>query len=403
MNAVGIDVSKGKSMVAILQPGDQIVAAPHEVSHTKEELVRLVKRLKELPGETRVVMEHTGRYYAPIASQLRQAGIFVSVINALLIHKYGDNSIRNVKTDRKDAVKLAKYALDRWSDLSIYTPEDENRSLLKMYSRQYNKYMKVRVMLKNNLISITDQAFPGINMLFSSPVRDDGHEKWVDFAAKFWHCGEVAKLSQRIFKDRYEKWCKRNGYRYSNDAAEKIYLAAKEEISVLPANTTTKFLITQAIEQLNAVTVTLTAVRREMRQLASLLPEAELVGQMHGVGPTLGPQLIAEIGDVQRFHNKKALVAFAGIDAPPYQSGSFEAKKRAISKRGSPALRKVLFQTISGILRLGSPESEIYQYLVKKRGEGKHYYVYIMAGANKFLHIYYARVTEYLSGLGDAA
>jgi len=128
-----------------------------------------------------------------------------------------------------------------------------------------------------------------------------------------------------------------------------------------------------------------------MRRLASLLPEASVVGQMYGVGPTLGPQLIAEIGDVRRFHSKKALVAFAGIDAPPYQSGSFEAKKRAISKRGSPALRKVLFQTICGILRLGSPDSEVYQYLAKKRAEGKHFYVYIMAGANKFLRIYYAR------------
>jgi len=403
MNAVGIDVSKGRSMVAILRPGGEMIARPYEISHTEDGLAQLVTRLKGLPGETKVVMEHTGHYFEPIARSLHEAGIFVSVVNALLIHQYGNNSIRKVKTDRKDAVKLAKYALDRWAELPAYTAEDENRRMLRIYNRQYNQYTKIKVMLKNNLIALLDQTFPGVNTLFSSPAREDGHEKWVDFAAKFWHCQEVTKLSERAFKERYAKWCKRNGYRYADDAAGRIYAAAQSQVGVLPANAATKYLVAQAIKQLNAVAGTLAAVGREMRRLASLLPEAAVVEQMYGVGPTLGPQLIAEIGDVRRFHSKKALVAFAGIDAPPYQSGNFDAKKRAISKRGSPALRKVLFQTICGILRLGSPDSEVYQYLAKKRAEGKHFYVYIMAGANKFLRIYYARVTEYLRGLDSAA
>ena len=38
-------------------------------------------------------------------------------------------------------------------------------------------------------------------------------------------------------------------------------------------------------------------------------------------------------------------------------------------------------------------------FLDKKRAEGKHYYVYMIAGCNKFLRIYYARVSEYLNSL----
>ena len=60
MNAVGIDVSKGKSMVAIVQPFGVVVAEPFEVSHNAEELKKLVERLKLLSGETKVVMEYTG-------------------------------------------------------------------------------------------------------------------------------------------------------------------------------------------------------------------------------------------------------------------------------------------------------------------------------------------------------
>ena len=118
---------------------------------------------------------------------------------------------------------------------------------------------------------------------------------------------------------------------------------------------------------------------------------------MRGIGPVLGPQLMAEIGDVRRFERKQSLVAFAGIDAPPFQSGSFEAHNRRISKRGSPALRKVLFQIMDVILKTASEGDQVFQYLDKKRAEGKHYYVYMMAGANKFLRIYYAKVKESLT------
>ena len=45
-----------------------------------------------------------------------------------------------------------------------------------------------------------------------------------------------------------------------------------------------------------------------------------MVMRIFGVGPSLGSQLMAEIGDVRRFHSKTASVAFAGIDASPYQS-----------------------------------------------------------------------------------
>lgn len=114
MNAVGIDVSKGKSMIAAMRPFGEVVISPYEVYHTVSELSELAKRLKSLDGETRVVMEYTGNYHVPIAKVLQDAGIYVSIVNAMLVHDYGNNSLRRAKTDKKDAVKLANYALDHW-------------------------------------------------------------------------------------------------------------------------------------------------------------------------------------------------------------------------------------------------------------------------------------------------
>ncbi len=131
MNAVGIDVSKGKSMVAIVQPFGIVVAEPFEVSHDGQSLSELVERVKRLPGETKVVMEYTGTYYEPIANALHNAGIFVSVVNPLLINDYDTNRVRKVKTDKKDAFKIANYALNKWSELREYIPAEAREKRLK--------------------------------------------------------------------------------------------------------------------------------------------------------------------------------------------------------------------------------------------------------------------------------
>ena len=399
MNCVGIDVSKGKSMIAVMRPFGEVMISPFEVQHTASELSELAKLLKSLDGETRVVMESTGNYHTPVAWLLHDAGLYVSVVNAMLVHDYGNNSLRRAKTDKKDAVKLANYGLDHWLTLPRYVPEEDTRLLLKNCYRQYQQYSKVQTMLKNNLISLLDAVFPEVNRLFNSSPRADGSEKWVDFVSTFWHCQCVSTLPLKSFSARYLKWCRKHGYYFSQEKAFEIHSKAQSCIGVMPRNETTKLLVQQAIAQLKATSAALAALKQEMQSLAASLPEYPVVMEMFGVGSTLGPQLMAEIGDVRRFHSKKALVAFAGIDAPPYQSGQLEVRSRSISKRGSSALRRTLFLVMSVILQRSPADEPVYQFMDRKRAEGKPYRVYMMASANKFLRIYYATVKQYLDSL----
>ena len=155
----------------------------------------------------------------------------------------------------------------------------------------------------------------------------------------------------------------------------------------------------QAVFQLRATSAALAALKQEMQSLASTLPEYPVVMDMFGVGPSLGPQLIAEIGDVRRFYSKKALVAFAGIDAPPNDSGDVTGRHKRMSKVGASSLRRTLFLVMSVYLRRAPLDEPVYQFMDKKRAEGKPYRVYMMASANKFLRIYYATVKAYLESL----
>ena len=399
MNSVGIDISKGRSTVAVMRPFGEVVISPFEVRHTGSELSELARRLKSLDGETRVVMEATGNYHAPVAWLLHDAGLYVSVVNAKLVHGYGNNDLRHVKTDRKDAVKLANYGLDRWLTLPRYVPEEDTRLLLKSCYRQYRQYSKVQTVLKNNLISLLDTTFPNANRLFNSPVRADGSEKWVDFVAEFWHCGCVCERSEKAFLNKYQRWCRKNGYNFSEEKALYIYSEAGGHIGVMPKSETTKLLVEQAVSQLRATSAALATLRQEMQSLASQLPEYPVVMEMFGVGPALGPQLMAEIGDVRRFYSKKALVAYAGIDAPPNDSGDVTGRHKNMSKVGASSLRRTLFLVMSVYLQTAPLDEPVYQFMDRKRAEGKPYRVYMMASANKFLRIYYATVKTYLDTL----
>ena len=125
--------------------------------------------------------------------------------------------------------------------------------------------------------------------------------------------------------------------------------------------------------------------------------------EMYGVGESLGPQLMAEIGDVRRFERKQSLVAFAGIDPAPSESGNYCSRSNRTTKRGSPYLRRTLFNIMTVHLQRAPADEPVFQFMDKKRAEGKPYRVYMMAFANKFLRIYYATVKAYLESLEHTA
>ena len=401
MNAVGIDVSKGKSTVTIRRPGDVVLMPPRDIPHTKSAINELIKQIQSLNGETKACMEHTGRYYEPLAAWLSDAGIFVSAVNPVLIRDFADDSLRSPKTDKADSKKIARYTLDRWAKLKQYGSMDKTRNQLKTMNRQFSFFMAQKTAMKNNLIALLDQSYPGANDLFDSPARSDGSQKWVDFVYTYWHVDCVRGKSLSAFTEHYRKWCKHKGYNFSAEKAEKVYEASCDLIAVFPKDDNTKMLIRQAVAMLNTASETVENLRIKMDETASALPEYPVVMAMNGVGSTLGPQLMAEIGDVTRFTHREALTAFAGVDPGKNDSGKHVQKSVRTSKKGSPHLRRTLFQIMDGLIKRSPIDDPVYVFMDKKRAQGKPYYVYMTAGANKFLRIYYGRVREYFASLPE--
>jgi transposase len=401
MFAAGVDVSNGRSTVAVLQSKSTVTLKPFEVPHTPEGLGRLVEILNSLDGETKVIMEHTGRYYESIAMFLDSAGFFVSAVNPILINDYQEGmSIRKVKTDKADAIKIAKFGLDNWDELRQYEPMDTIRYQLKTLNRQFQLANKSDTAFTNNLIALLEQTYPGIRKHLSSPPRLDGSQKWVDYVGTFWHADCVRKLSLNAFTERYRKFCERYKYYFRADKAAELYRHAQKAVTLVPKSEVSKLMVKEAVTQLNTISRTVETYRAEMNRLASQLPEYETVMEMYGVGPSTGPQLMAEIGDIRRFPKRNSIIAYAGIDPEKDDSGDVTKKSNKSSKRGSPYLRKTLF-VIMGVLIQNKPADDpVFQFLDKKRSEGKPYYVYMNAGGTKFLRHYYGKVRDCLKEKG---
>lgn len=398
MISVGIDVSKGKSTACAIKPCGEIVVSPFEFQHKETDLKSLCDMFRRMNDEIRIVMEATGIYHLPVATYLIEHGVFVSVVNPYEMKQYRTRGLRKVKTDRADSMMIAGYGIDYWYSLKEFQVSQDVYAELRVLSRQYRHHMQLRISALLGLTHLLDYTMPGIKRELKGWNEDSGKDKLGDFVDKYWHYDNITKMSEFKFIDHYCKWAEKKGYHQNQSKAAKIYSMAKEGIPTLPANQTTKMLVHEAVEVLRRVNQTLNTILARMKELAKSLPEYPVVREMGGVGEKLAPRLIADIGDVRRFHNSKALVAFAGIDAPPYQSGQFVGTERHISKRGSSAIRKTGYEVMRSLKSHKEPEdSAVYHFILKKEAEGKPKKVAKIAGLNKFLRIYYARVQEVYS------
>ena len=397
MISVGIDVSKGKSTVCILKPNEDFVCKPFELLHNKEDLELLDELLQKLDGEVKVVMEATGIYNLPILTFLVEKDYFVSVINPCVMKKYArNNNFRNVKTDKHDSITIANYGIEKWFKLQKYERSGLEYEELKLLGRRYRHYMEMHVAALQELTHMLDYVMPGIKGMFNSWTESNSRDKLCDFVERFWHYDLITAMSCEEFVKAYNDWAKEKKYHQNESKARQVYELASNGIPTLPSNIpSTKMLVLEAINSLRTADDSLNAILTRMKELAKSLPEYSTVRAMGRVGDVLSVKLIAEIGDIRRFHSAKALIAYAGIDPPPHESGQFVGNKRKISKKGSSTLRKVGYELMRVLKSHGKPkDAAVYDYILKKESEGKSKKQAKIAGLNKFLHIYYARVTE---------
>ena len=331
MFAIGIDVSKFKSTIAIIKDGD-IFTKPFTINHSQEGFDNFECKLKGIDkSQIKIVMESTGIYHLTLLTKLLENNYFVCVENAFLLKKFFDVHLRKAKTDNLDSLKIAKYCFEKWNSLKPFSLSSDVYQELLFLSRQYDQFISLKAKSKIQLTNLIDITFPE----FTSCFNEDKNQLFLmlDILEKFYHPSLILKHTEKYFSSTIDKLAQKRGVRTSARISTYLYSLSQNILSARPQNISTKLIIKTCIDTIRGLEEATENILTQMDEIASNLPEFKVVSSMSGVGRKTRSRLIAEIGDINRFDNANSLIAYAGIDTPPYQSGTFYATERHITKR----------------------------------------------------------------------
>jgi transposase len=385
---LSIDVSKDHSVAAAFLSLDDVFRKPFSFPHTPSGLGRLLSLLMEMQHTTDtlpyVVLEATGHYSRPIVAFFEKQNIPVVVLNPVLTHQQKQKSIRKVKTDSVDAIRIAQvFYLQHPKTLSSTSPEiSELRVLCRQHDALTNLYAETQLHFQ----AVLDLLFPGYDKVFSKTCCLSSLRILENYPSPkdVLDANREDLIRLLLLNRRGERWNEAKMIKLLAIAAESLPDPAGQHANITSLRTYIKLLgvFQQSLEQL----------QEQMISQAEMISAYSLLRSIPGVGPLTAATILAEIGDIQRFPSVKQLTAFAGLDPSVFESGTFKSKNNKISKRGSVYLRKALYQaTVAGISRQahGIRNPILFEYYQRKILEGKKPKVAIIATSHKLLRIIY--------------
>jgi len=379
---VGIDISKDKSDICIKDVKGNDLIQRFKITNNKADLGHLyetIERIKsKITGNSDVVfgMEATGIYSLPLYSALKRDGYKVKLYNPIQTNGFRKMNIRKTKTDPIDSAIIADMLrfseppeVNPIKDLNLY----QLRELVRIRDRLIDKQTVCKVQLVRNI----DTVWPD----YSSVMKSATGVTSIAILKKY---SVPSKVKAESFEKFYEFVKKKSRSKISRTTAEELYNHAGNVLTIPELDSIISVEIKTLITELELYDEQIQSIEKRIDQMMKLIDSK--IMSIPGIGDTLGPMILGEIGDADRFSTAKKLIAFAGLDPVVSQSGRFENKSGSISKRGSPLLRKGLFLA-ANVARQN--DDNLKRFYDKKISEGKHHFSALNAVAAKLLRIVY--------------
>lgn len=382
----GIDVAKHRHELCLVDDTGSTVLQMYIYNTQKgfEKLLLALDNFNLSHEDIQFCMEATGHYWLALYCHLTNLNYKVSVINPIQSDALRNLYVRKAKTDQKDAFLLAD--LLRFGRAPASQLASETVLKLQTLSRIRMDFVHQIGSLKNRVIGILDRIFPEYSKCFSDVFIRTSKE----LLKKYTEPEEIAQLDISELTD-FLKVHSRG--RIGAERAELIQSLAKGTFGInlaLDAFTLQLRLMVEQIEfieeQIAVIEEAINQVMEEMRPDPDT-PYRHVLETIPGIGPVLAAAIIGEVGDISRFPNAKALVAYAGLDATVRASCQFEGTRNRISKRGSPVLRNSLWLAAISARRF-NPELKAFYEL--KCSQGKHSSVATGAVARRLVHLIYS-------------
>lgn len=384
---LGVDIGKNTHVASLLDDGGKPVFKSFSFSNTTDGGESLLSKLEKhgVRSENLAIgLEATGHYWLAAYSYLHDNGFKIHVINPIQTDGWRRGvEIRNRKTDTIDSLLIAD--LIRYGDFIEARLPDEAVLSLKNLTR-FRTYLVDSISdLKRKVICVLDQVFPEYQRIFTDVFGVTSKEVLLQFTSP----AELENISADSLAELLAKFSRK---KIGSDKADELSSAAKTSFGVTFCRDSFAFQLRMMIEQIKYVQSQVKDTEIEIKRIMQSLNSPIMT--IPGIGKTLGAVILGEIGDITKFDKPKQLVAFAGIDAIVKQSGEFEGTKNRMSKRGSPYLRRALFQAALVASVGKNPDPVLSAFYQKKLSEGKHHNTAIGAVSRKLCNIIYSVLTE---------
>ena len=381
---LGIDIAKTNHVASLINNNGDIVIKAIKFTNSKEGFNKLLTtiqdKLKDL-SNIEVAMEATGHYWLSLYSALTDNGFPVSVYNPYQIKSYrGAYNNRKQKNDIIDSIIIADYLrvfVSRNSNL----PEDDLLSL-KQLTRFRSNIVNNVASLKVQVIGLLDKVFPEYKKLFCDIFGVTSKQLLLTCPTP----DDIIKISTTKLSNLLSKYSKG---KFNKDTALHIKDVAKASFGIKFTTDACSFEIKQIINQIIFLENQINEVDKQIKELYDKLDNHLL--SVPGIGSTIAPIILAEIGDINNFDKPSKMIAFAGVDPSENQSGNKLSTNDKTSKRGSPYLRHAIY---NASLVAISNEPELRAYYDKKISEGKHHFVALAGISRKLLTIIYYILKE---------
>ena len=390
-SVLSIDVANGKSEVLLITEYGEVLIEPYEVRHCLSEFNLLKEKIDNFNlNDLTIFMESTSTYHLPIQRFFTKNNYNVQVINPIL-GKNNTRNLRKTKTDIEDCYNLADLFFKNTVKIHTKNMNDIYSSMIEL-SRQEKHLTESLVRSKNRFKQIIANAFPEYIKCFTA--NDIFGKTSLNFIKEFPHADIIKEkridaLANNLYKS------SKNGCSYNKclSKAKKIKELANNSYPGIDVDSYEVNNLINIVDVISYNGSKLNDVKQDIVKLARQTPYFNIINSIYGIGETSTAQIIAELGDINRFENIKQLNAFCGLDPTIIQSGKSINYHGPISKRGNRNARKILFITCCSIIRasvLHNMDNEILLYYRKKQAENKHFKECIIACSTKLLRTIFA-------------
>ena len=386
MIAIGIDIGKGKHAAAAVDESGRQVAKPSFFENNREGAEKLLAALAKVapPEKSRIGMEATGNHWFALHDFLVAAGYQVDVINPIVTSASIAGDIRGRKSDKGDAIAIARVVLT--GDRKARHNTDATSRRLMALTRHRSFMVAQRSDMKKHVQSMLDVVFPEFHALF-----EDG---LTPFALALLESYPTAAALAKARKPAVAKIVKEHTRGRDVDAeAAALVKAAKASLGVdFEVSDTYGVCIRSSVRSIMDMDSRIEAVEEEIDAFEA--PKlATIISKIKGSGTLLPKVIAAEYGDISRFETDpktgkrrgmaKRMLAYAGAEPRIRESGKWKGTIH-MSKRGSGSLRTALMQISFTISRNDAYFKAIYD---KQMKANKHHKVALSHVAEKLLEV----------------